>query len=35
MKKSFQFENQKLHVINKIKCLVLEIVENYEKSNFI
>ena len=35
MKKSFQFENLKLNVINKIKCLVLEIVENYEKPNFI
>ena len=34
MKKSFQFEIQKLHVINKIKCLILEIIEN-EKLNFI
>ena len=35
MKKSFQFEIQKSHVINKIKCLILETVENYEKLNFI
>ena len=33
-KKSFQFEIQKLHVINKIKCLILEIVQNYKKLNF-
>ena len=35
MKKSFQFEIQKLHVINKMKCFILEIVENYEKLNSI
>ena len=31
LKKSFQFEFQKLHVINIIKCLIFKIVENYEK----
>ena len=35
MKKLQQFEIIKLYVINKIKCLILEIVENYEKLNFI
>ena len=35
IKKSFQFKIQKLHVVNKIKCLILEIVEYYEKLNFI
>ena len=33
--KSFQFEIQNLHVINKSKCLILETVENYEKLDFI
>ena len=34
-KKSFQFDILKLHAINKINCLILEVVENYEKLNFI
>ena len=34
-KNSFQYGILKLHVINRIKCLILEIVENYEKVNFI
>ena len=35
IKKSFQFKIQKLLVENKIKCLILEIVQNFEKLNFI
>ena len=35
MQKSFQSEILKLHVINETKCLIVEIVENYEKLNFI
>ena len=33
--KSFQFDIQRLQVINKSKCLILETVEIYEKLNFV
>ena len=35
IKKSFQFEIQELCVMKKIKCLILDILENCEKLNFI
>ena len=35
MKKSVQFEIQKLHVITNIKCLILDILENFEILNYI
>ena len=30
MKKFFQYEVQTLHVINKVKCLILEIAGTYD-----